>query len=190
MTPFSTRRPVWRMHCLGLVRQRRAKATGIRVGMSGGQPLGATALPATVSPACNPRAGLSNTPASARMLHGKGLSTFCWSGHTAWRGWEKPTGTTRGTSQAGCSKLKDTGAALALSPGEQTQSHPRMGLPRSHQPVLNTTGGGHRPEEQPAPKRKPATSLPAQGRQGYSGIEHGMLPAATGPSLSPCWSSL
>lgn len=47
-----------------------------------------------------------------------GLSKFRWSSHAACRSWEKPSGMTRNTSQAGCRKLKDTGAA------EQTQSCP------------------------------------------------------------------
>lgn len=51
-----------------------------------------------------------------------------------WEGWAKPTNMTRNTNQAGCSKLKDTGAALALTP--ESKHSPALGRARSHQPTF------------------------------------------------------
>lgn len=154
-------------HCLGLDRKHGAKGgfstPSSRVGVLGGQLVGVTALPGMAYASCCMQPKVLKCPDFSWGPPCKGTFLVLLEWSRCLEGYEKPTDMTRSTNQAGCSKLNDTRAALALTPKEQTQSCPRKGFPRSHQPTLAPAVGGHRVEEQPAPKQ--TRCLPPRARE-------------------------
>lgn len=183
------------MHCLGLDSKHRAKGEFPTCSFRWGCWKGSLWVPWPcqqwhMNPVRAAQGQSSQMPPFQLTLNGETERELSWKGTflvlLEWphclEGWEKFTGTTRNTNQAGWGKLKGTGAALALTLREQTQSCPRKGLSKSHQSTFAPAVGERRVEEQP--KANPLPSLPEQGRQSYPRTEHRAHPGVTGTLLT------